>query len=219
MGRWSTGSEVSVIHEAAEPFGPDAVASVDPPARRTRRLRAMSDPDAPEQRRSDGATDAAPSTARSTAGATPDSATDAALRDADAIAKRIAADERAADEERERLVRGALPRLTADVAQAFQARPGEMIHAVRHAAIVERGADVPLAGGTLYLTSQRLVHVGRDRIEEIELERIADMAVAIERLLLVEMADGTDLAVEVDGPRLLRVQVAAARAALRERTG
>ena len=62
------------------------------------------------------------------------------------------------------------------------------------------------------------MHVGNEAIVEVDLERIADMAVALERLLLVELTDGSDLAIEVDGPRLLRVQVAAARAVLRERT-
>jgi hypothetical protein len=46
---------------------------------------------------------------------------------------------------------------------------------------------------------------------------IADVGVALERLLLVEGTDGSDLAIEVDAPRLLRVQVSAARAAARER--
>ena len=42
---------------------------------------------------------------------------------------------------------------------------------------------------------------------------------ALERLLLVDLADGSDLAFEIDQPRLLRVQLAAARAAARERMG
>jgi len=52
---------------------------------------------------------------------------------------------------------------------------------------------------------------------EVDLEHINDMAVAMERLLLIELDDGSDLAIEVDQPRLLRVQLAAARAAARER--
>lgn len=146
-----------------------------------------------------------------------DATQDAALRDAEAIAERVAADERAADAERERLTGEPLPELAPRPGQVFQPLAGEVIHAERHAAIVERGQDAPLSGGTLYLTSRRLVHVGQEAVEEIELERVTDMAVAIERLLLIELTDGTDLAIEVDGPRLLRVQVAAARAALRER--
>jgi len=41
------------------------------------------------------------------------------------------------------------------------------------------------------------------------------MGVALERLLLLRLTDGTDLAVQVEAPRLLRVQLAAAIAALR----
>jgi len=178
------------------------------------RLNAMSDPDAPETRRSDRATEAAPSTAHPADSAPADGA---ALRDARAIAARVAADERDADAERERLAREALPVVPSRAEQVFQPWPDEEIHAERHAAMVERGQDAPPSGGTLYLTSRRLVHVGNEAIVEIDLERVADMAVALERLLLVELTDGSDLAIEVDGPRLLRVQVAAARAALRER--
>ena len=50
----------------------------------------------------------------------------------------------------------------------------------------------------------------------LHLTDIAESAVALERLLLLDLADGSDLAIEVDQPRLLRVQLAAARAA---RTG
>ena len=174
-----------------------------------RRLDAMSDADAPERRGSDRATEAAPSTV--------DPADGPALRDAQAIAQRVAADEAAADAERERLAREPLPTLPAHSDQVFQLRPDELIHAELRTALVDRGKDIPPSGGTLYLTSQRLVHVGNEAVEEIELERISDMAVALERLLLVELADGSDLAIEVDRPRLLRVQVAAARAILRER--
>jgi hypothetical protein len=169
----------------------------------------MSEPDAPEPRRSDRETEAAPSTVEPMDGP--------ALRDANAIAARVTADEVAADAERQRLISEPLPTIPALAEQVFQAWPDELIHAERRAALVERGNDLPPSGGTLYVTSRRLVHVGNEAIEEIELDRIADMAVALERLLLVELTDGSDLAIEVDQPRLLRVQVAAARAALRER--
>jgi hypothetical protein len=178
----------------------------------------MSEPDAPEPRRTDRATEAAPSTAHPADDAAPDTApAGAALRDARAIAARVAEDEHAADAERERLASEPLPVLGAHPDQVFQPWPDETIHAERRAALVERGQDLPPSGGTLYLTSRRLVHVGSEAVEEIDLARIADMAVALERLLLIELADGSDLAIEVDRPRLLRVQVAAARAALRER--
>lgn len=173
----------------------------------------MSDPDAPEPRRPDRATEAAPSTVDPA----DDAAGDAALRDAQAIAARVAADEHAADAERERLAREPLPVLPALAEQVFQPWPDEEIHAERRAALVERGQDMPPSGGILYLTSRRLLHVGNEAVLEIGLEQVADMAVALERLLLVELTDGSDLAIEVDQPRLLRVQVAAARAAARDR--
>ena len=66
-------------------------------------------------------------------------------------------------------------------------------------------------GGSLYLTSDRLVHIGEAR-HEVALEAIEETAVALERLLLLDLTDGSDLAIEVDQPRLLRVQLAAARA-------
>jgi hypothetical protein len=143
----------------------------------------------------------------------------AALRDAEAIAARVAADERAADAERDRLTAEPLPVIDAQADMLFQLEAGEHLHAERRAALIERGQEGQPFGGKLYLTSHRLVHIGTEAVEEVRLDAIADMAVALERLLLIELADGSDLAIEVDGPRLLRVQVAAARAALRERGG
>src|SRR5512134_3775505 len=167
----------------------------------------MPGPDAPrpEPASADRLTEAAPSTVES-------AAEPAALRDAEAIAARVAADERAADAERQRLSREPLPEVAVGADIVFQLLPDERIHAERHAAIVERGPDVPPSGGTLYLTSHRLVHVGTEAVEEIPLQSLADMAVAMERLLLIELTDGSDMAIEVDQPRLLRVQVSAARA-------
>jgi hypothetical protein len=138
----------------------------------------------------------------------------AALRDAQSIAARVAADEAAADAERERLTNEPLPVVEGE--RTADLRPAEQLHAVRHAALLERNSDSPPAGGTLYLTSARLLHVGSERTYDIPLQRIHDMAVAVERLLLVGLTDGSDLAIEVDQPRLLRVQVAAARASVRE---
>lgn len=171
------------------------------------------DPLDSEHRGSGRSTEAAPSTAQP-----PPPAAEAALRDAQAITDRIAADEHAADAERERLAHEPLPVLDAQADIVFQLAPGEQLHTERRAAFVERGQGGPPWGGTLYLTSQRLVHIGNEAVEEVRLERISDIAVAMERLLLIELADGSDLAIEIDQPRLLRVQVSAARAAQRERT-
>jgi hypothetical protein len=69
-------------------------------------------------------------------------------------------------------------------------------------------------GGTLYLTSRRLIHAG-EQVSEVPLATIEEMALALERLLLIRLNDGLDLALEVAHPRLLRVQIAAAKAAAR----
>jgi hypothetical protein len=69
-------------------------------------------------------------------------------------------------------------------------------------------------GGTLHLTSRRLIHVG-EQVTEVPLTTIEEMALALERLLLIRLNDGLDLALEVSHPRLLRVQIAAAKAAAR----
>jgi hypothetical protein len=168
------------------------------------------DPLHPELRGSDRSTEVTPSTVEAAPPAP-------SLRDAEAIAARVAADEQEADAERERLAREPLPVLEAQAEILFQLVPAEQLHAERRAALVERGQEGQPSGGTLYLTSHRLVHIGTEAVEEVRLDAITDMAVAMERLLLIELADGSDLAIEVDQPRLLRVQVAAARAALRER--
>jgi hypothetical protein len=168
----------------------------------------MTGPEAPGSRQApaDRSTEAAPSTVES-----------AALRDAASIAARVAEDEAAADEERQRLLQQLLPVLDAPIDRVIQLGADERLHAERRAALLERRQGGTPSGGTLYLTSERLLHVSSERIEEIPLSGITEMAVGMERLLLIELADGSDLAIEVDRPRLLRVQVAAARGALRKR--
>ena len=140
----------------------------------------------------------------------------AALRDAAAIAQRVSADEQAADAERARLVDGALPDLRSPANGALRLTDGEVVHAIRHAALLEEGHTPTPLGGDLYLTSNRLVHVGKSS-RDISLDAIEESAVALERLLLLDLTDGSDLAIEVDQPRLLRVQLAAARANARRR--
>ena len=148
--------------------------------------------------------------------ASPDSA---ALRDATTIAQRIAGDERAADAAREAYRREGLPVLQADGDLSTILEPGELVHAIHPMALLERGSsgtpDEPLRGGTLVVTSRRLVHNGA-LVLAWPLSAVAEMNVALERLLMLRLADGTDLAVEVAAPRLLRVQLASAKAALRD---
>ncbi|MEX2136628.1 MAG: hypothetical protein WEB29_06680 [Chloroflexota bacterium] len=140
------------------------------------------------------------------------------MRDAQSIRARIAADEAAADAARDLFAADGLTAIEPVAGFAPVSTSGEALHAVRYSAILERGpADEgapELRGGTLYLTSWRLLHIG-ERTTDVPLGEIDEMVVVLERLVLIRLQDGSDLAVEVDQPRLLRVQIAAAIAASR----
>jgi hypothetical protein len=139
----------------------------------------------------------------------------AAPHDADPVGARVSADEAAADAERARLSNEPLPRLVDGFEPPIQLSADEVVHAIRQAAMLEDRNGGAQSGGTLYLTSRRLLHIGA-QTREVALGAITEIAVALERLLLLDLTDGSDLAIEVDQPRLLRVQLAAARAAARE---
>jgi hypothetical protein len=145
---------------------------------------------------------------------------EAALRDAQKIAERIGQDEAAANEARQVYQAQGLPVIEPDgTARAFL-QPGEVLHALHGSALLEEPGWTDRAahprGGTLYLTSERLVHTGVDS-SELSLAAIDEMGIGLERLVLIRLRDGSDLAIEVDQPRLLRVQLAAAIAAQRAR--
>lgn len=146
----------------------------------------------------------------------------AGLRDARTIAARIAADEAAADAARDQYAANGVPAIEPSTGYARVTRSGEPLHAVRRNAILERGPtddnEPVLRGGTLYLTSRRLLHVAVETTD-VPLGKIDEMVVALERLVLIRLLDGSDLAVEVDQPRLLRVQIAAVIAAARVAAG
>ena len=134
------------------------------------------------------------------------------LRDAREIARRIAADEAEADAERTRLEHESLPVLQLDEASVPVELHRETVHAIRRLALLDGGAARSI-GGTLYLTSTRLLHVGDQVTTAVPLQAITEVSVALERLLLIGLAGGLDLAIEVAKPRLLCVQVDAAVAA------
>jgi hypothetical protein len=95
---------------------------------------------------------------------------------------------------------------------------GEWLLVVRRGALLERrqpasGAAGPGLTGDLYLTSRRLLHVGRLTLAFC-LDEIEEAMVSGDRLLLV-LHGGTGVALDVLGPRLLRVEIATARAAAR----
>ena len=142
-----------------------------------------------------------------------------ALRDAAEILARAAADEAAADAARERYRTGPLPTLAPDARVAPLLGSDECVVAVRRSALFDRrqpvlGSDVPSGlGGDLYLTTRRLILTGRLTLA-FELDEIEDAMLSGERLLLV-MKGGQGLSLDVAGPRLLRVEIAAARASAR----
>jgi hypothetical protein len=94
---------------------------------------------------------------------------------------------------------------------------GECVVAVRRSVCLERraGSVGPAAGisGDLYVTSRRLLHLGRTTVE-YQLGEIREVVVANGALMLLVGAD-RGLMIRVPDPRLLRVQIAAAREALR----
>lgn len=140
-----------------------------------------------------------------------------ALRDSEDHLARAAADEAAADRARARYRTHPLPSLPPDDQVGPLLASGERVLAVRRSALVDRRQPTPgeqaspgLAG-CLYVTSRRLILVGRLTLA-YELEVIEEAGLSGERLLLV-LRDGHGLAIDVAQPRLLRVELSAARAA------
>jgi hypothetical protein len=139
----------------------------------------------------------------------------AALADAGEIVQRAVADEAAADEARARFRRDGPPPLPPDDRIAPLLDPDERLVALRHVAMLDRrepspGTRLTLGvAGELYVTSRRLVLVGRLTLS-FELDTIEDAVVSGERLMLV-LHDGHGIALQIAQPRLLWVEIAAAR--------
>lgn len=138
-----------------------------------------------------------------------------ALRDAAQAADRIRADETAAAELRERLRSDPLPSLDADETVAPHLAEREVVHGLRRSAILRApGGDRALGyGGTLYLTSRRLIHLGQV-VVSVQLSDITETSLAAERLLL-SLGNGEGFDIEMDRPRVFRTEMAAAMRALR----
>jgi hypothetical protein len=135
----------------------------------------------------------------------------AALRDAAEILALIEADEQAAVVARRDLRERGLPDLPAEPEIAALLEPGETVVEARSAVVVERhvhGVPIKTTSGRLYVTSCRLLLVGRDTIAVL-LSEVDELSLAAERLL-VTLRDGTGLSLDAGRPRLLRVQIAAA---------
>ena len=144
---------------------------------------------------------------------------DAGAGDSGESTRQADADQAAADAARARFRSDGLPCLPPDERIAPLLQWDERVVAVHPAALLDRRepAHGVLAGsgvaGDLYVTSRRLVLVGRLRLT-VELAAIDDACLAGERLLLV-LHDGHGVALDVAWPRLLRVEISSARAAAR----
>jgi len=167
----------------------------------------------------------------------------ASLRDAADIVARTAADEADAIQARERYRSDGLPVIEADPEIGARLRDNEDLVEMRPGAMVGRALLAGVGGtadedgvgtassaaqlaveslsGRLYLTTARLVLLARsaaggpvDAEVSVALDDIEELAIVGERLL-VSLADGTGLTIDAGRPRLLRVQVAAARYASR----
>lgn len=142
---------------------------------------------------------------------------DPAVRDAAAIVARATADALAASEARERYAAEPMAPLEADPCVAAILGPDEQVLAVRHAATFDRrhalrGSGTPLGlAGDLYVTTLRIVLIGRV-VVSIRHGEVEEIGVSGERLLLV-LRDGSCVSVQTPQPRLLRVEIGAARAA------
>ncbi|HET8587779.1 MAG TPA: hypothetical protein VFM74_07900, partial [Candidatus Limnocylindria bacterium] len=141
---------------------------------------------------------------------------DAALADAAALLARAEADETAASAARERYRSQPIRPLDVDAHTAALLEPGERLYAQRAGAILNTttgSSPIPGYGGTLHVTDRRILHVGRV-VVSIRLEQVREIALAGERLL-VTFDGGEGISLDLDRPRLLRVEITAMLAAAR----
>jgi len=139
-----------------------------------------------------------------------------AICDAAEIVSRAAVDEAAADRARDEYLARAMPSLAPDGRIAPLLGPDEHVLAVRRSVVLDRRRPPPRSSspaslaGDLYVTSKRLVLVGRLTVA-IDLDEVEDAVVTGERILLI-MGNGKGAALDVARPRQLRVEIATARA-------
>lgn len=142
-----------------------------------------------------------------------------ALRDAVEIVRRAAEDEVAATDARARYRTETPLRLEPDERLAALLDHDEWLIAVRTSAILDRRVPRPgePAGagleGQLAVTSRRLILAGR-HVLTFDLGEVEEIVLSGDRLLVV-MRHGIGVALDVEQPRLLRVQIASARAVAR----
>jgi hypothetical protein len=130
------------------------------------------------------------------------------------------ADRIASDRARTRYRRASMATIEPDAAIAPLLCPDEHVHAIRRGVMFEvreplGGATIDRCGaGDLYVTSRRLVVLSRPLLD-VALEWIREIGLAGDRLLL-SLADGSGVCLVTTGPRLLRVEISAARERVRQ---
>lgn len=147
----------------------------------------------------------------------------AAVQDTGDLLAPDLADEAEGDEARRRFRAEGIAPLAPDAPIAALLVAGECLFGIHRGTRFDRrqpepGLRVePRLAGDLYVTSRRLVLIGRQTLS-FELAAIQDAVVSAGRLLLV-FRDGQGLTIEVDHPRLLGAEITAARARERTRSG
>ncbi len=126
-------------------------------------------------------------------------------------------DAASADEARRRLHEQGIVPIEPDDRIGVMLAPGELVLAVRRSTSLDRRhvrrADDPGLTGDLYVTSRRLVHLGRSAVV-YPLDEIREADIAANQLLLV-VGENRGVVIDVNDPCVLRVEIAAARAAAR----
>jgi len=131
-----------------------------------------------------------------------------ALRDASQAATRAAEDEAAATAARDSFRIAPIPEIDPDEAIRPHLAEGERVHALRrHAILMAPAGEGALGyGGTLYLTSHRLIHIGQV-VVSVNVADIDESSLAGERLLLT-LRGGEGMSLDMDRPRLMRAELA-----------
>ena len=127
------------------------------------------------------------------------------------------ADEDAARLAREQYREAGIPLLEVDPLVGPYLAEGEHLLGCRERAVLARvdesGQSAVRDEGALYVTDQRLLHIGGD-VTSIDLDDVIELAMSDDRIL-VTLAGARGVMLDVSEPRQLRVLVAAAKAAAR----